>query len=77
MKNCKILEIKPINLDQPSSKNITTKTSKESITPKSLKELARDNIKLNNRDLDKMIAKKMINPYYFKDKGFYDFLKIN
>ena len=59
-------------VDQPS-------TSKEDIknNPKSLKELARDKIILNNKDLNKEIAKKMLNPYYFKEKCFYDFLKIN
>ena len=45
--------------------------------PKSLKELSRDKIKLNDRELNKALAKKMINPYYFKDKNFYNFLKIN
>ena len=60
------------NILQPttSKKNIT-------INPLSLKELARDNIKLTDKELNKEIAKKMINPYYFKDKEFYDFLKIN
>ena len=61
--------------------NITNKpsSSKEdkNFNPKSLKELARDKIKLNDRELNKEIAKKMLNPYYFKDKDFYNFLKIN
>ena len=52
-------------------------TSRKLNNPLSLKEIARDNITLNNRELNKLIAKKMINPYYFKDKSFYDFLKIN
>ena len=47
------------------------------MNPKDLKELARDNINLNDRELNKEIAKKMLNPYYFKDKDFYNFLKIN
>ena len=54
-------------------------TSKEDIVnnPKSLKELARDKIKLNNRELNKEIGKKMFNPYYFKNKNLYNILKIN
>ena len=71
-------------LDQSSiehQENIINKpsSSKENknFNPKSLKELARDKIKLSNKDLDKEIAKKMLNPYYFKDQSFYDFLKIN
>ena len=55
----------------------TTSRENTAINPKSLKELARDNIKLTDKELNKEIAKKMLNPYYFKDKEFYDFLKIN
>ena len=31
--------------------------------PKSLKQIARDNIRLDDRQLNKELAKKMINPY--------------
>ena len=62
-------------------KNIADKpsTSKEDIKniPKSLKELARDKINLKDKDLNKQIAKKMLNPYYFKNKNLYNVLKIN
>ena len=36
--------------------------------PKSLKQLARDNVKLHDEQLNKEIAKKMINPYYFTER---------
>ena len=36
---------------------------------KSLKQLARDNIKLDDKQLNKGIVKKMINPYYFTDRA--------
>ena len=37
--------------------------------PKSLKQLARNNIKLDDKQLNKEIAKKMLNPYYFTDRN--------
>ena len=37
--------------------------------PKTLKQRARENIKMNDKELDKEIAKKMINPYYFIDEN--------
>ena len=45
--------------------------------PKSLKQLARDNINLNNEQLNKELAKKMINPYYFTDRNLQVGFKIN
>ena len=64
-----------------NQENIINKpsSSKENknFNPKSLKEIARDKIKLSNKDLDKEITKKMLNPYCFKDQSFYDFLKTN
>ena len=33
--------------------------------PKPLRQLARKNIKLDDKQLNKELAKKMINPYYF------------
>ena len=45
--------------------------------PKSLKQLARNNIKLDDKQLNKELAKKMPNPYYFTDKNLKVGLKIN
>ena len=38
---------------------------KKIYNPKSLKQLARNNIRLDDKQLKKELAKKMINPYYF------------
>ena len=38
------------------------------INPKPLGQLARDNIRLDDKQLNKELAKKMINPYYFTDR---------
>ena len=43
---------------------------KKLYNPKSLKQLARDNIRLDDKQLNKELAKKMLNPYYFTDKNF-------
>ena len=45
--------------------------------PKSLKQLARDNIKLDDKQLNKELAKNMINPYYFTDRALQVGFKIN
>ena len=45
--------------------------------PKSLKQLARNNIRLDDKQLKKELAKKMINPYYFLDKKLKVGFKIN
>ena len=45
--------------------------------PKSLKQIARDNILLDDRQLNKELAKKMINSYYFTDKNLKVGFKIN
>ena len=50
---------------------------KKIYNPKSLKQLARNNIKLDNKQLNKEIAKKMINPYYFTDRNLQVGFKIN
>ena len=42
---------------------------KKIYNPKSLKQLARNNIKLDDKQLNKKLARKMINPYYFPDKN--------
>ena len=36
--------------------------------PKTLKQKAGENIEMNDKALDKDLAKKMINPYYFIDE---------
>ena len=35
--------------------------------PKSLKQIARDNIRLDDKQINKELAKKILNPYYFTD----------
>ena len=45
--------------------------------PKSLKQLARNNIKLDDKQLNKELAKKMLNPYYFTDRNLKVAYKIN
>ena len=45
--------------------------------PKSLKQLARDNIKLDDKQLNIELAKKMNNPYYFTDRNLKVGFKIN
>ena len=37
--------------------------------PKSLKQLARDNIKLDDKQLNEELTKNMLNRYYFTDKN--------
>ena len=37
--------------------------------PKTLQQLARQKIKMNDKELDKEIAKRMVNPYYFIDEN--------
>ena len=45
--------------------------------PKRLRQLARDNIRLDERQLNKELAKKMLNPYYFTDRALQVGFKIN
>ena len=45
--------------------------------PKRLKQIARENGKMNAKELDKEKAKKMINPYYFTDENLKIDFKIN
>ena len=45
--------------------------------PKSLKQIARNNIKLDDKQLNKELAKKMVNPYYFTDGNLRVGFKIN
>ena len=37
--------------------------------PKPLKQIARENIKLDDKQLNKDLAKKIFNPYYFTDRA--------
>ena len=37
--------------------------------PRSLRQLARDNIRLDDKQLNKELAKRMINPYHFTDRN--------
>ena len=45
--------------------------------PKSLKQLTRDNNNLDDKQLNKELAKKMVNPYYFTDRTLKVGFKIN
>ena len=51
--------------------------NKKIYNPKSTKQLARDNIRLNDKQLNKELAKKMLNPYYFTDRNLKVGFKIN
>ena len=37
--------------------------------PKTLKQIARQNIKMNDKEFDKELDEKMINPYYFTNEN--------
>ena len=50
---------------------------KKIYNPQSLKKLARDNIRLDESQLNKELAKKMIDPYYFTDRNLRVGFKIN
>ena len=45
--------------------------------PRSLKQIGRDNIRLDDKQLNKELAKKMTNPYYFTDRNLKVGFKIN
>ena len=45
--------------------------------PKTLQQLARQNFKMNDKELEREIVKKMINPYYFIDENLKIGFKIN
>ena len=42
---------------------------KKIYNPKPLRQLARDNIKLDDKQFNKGLAKRMVNPYYFTDRA--------
>ena len=50
---------------------------KKIYNPRSLKQIARDNIRLDDKQLNKELAKKMNNPYYFTDRALQIGFKIN
>ena len=50
---------------------------KKLYNPKSLKQLSRNKINLDDKQLNKELAKKMINPYYFSDRNLRVAYKIN
>ena len=50
---------------------------KKIYNPKTLKEIAREKIKTNDKELDKILAKRVINPYYIFDKNLKTGFKIN
>ena len=50
---------------------------KKIYNPKSLKQIARDNNRLYDKQLNKELAKNLINPYYFTDKNLKVAYKIN
>ena len=44
---------------------------------KPLTQIARDNIKLDDKQINEELAKKMLNPYYFTDRNLIMGFKIN
>ena len=56
---------------------VENKIKKKTYNPESLRQLALDNIRLDDRQLNKDIAKKMINPYNFTDRNLKVAYKIN
>ena len=51
--------------------------NKETYNPKTLKQIAFENIKLDGEQLNKELAKEMLNPYYFTDRNLKLGFKIN
>ena len=43
--------------------------NEKSYNPKPLKQIARENFKIDDKQLNKELAKKMVNPYYVTDKA--------
>ena len=50
---------------------------KKIYNPETLKQIARENIKINDEKLDKELAKKRNNPFYFIDEKLKNGFKIN
>ena len=51
--------------------------NKKIFNPNSLKQMARDNLRLDDKHLNKELARKMLNPYYFTDRNLKVGFKIN
>ena len=51
--------------------------NKKVYNPKTLKQIAKENIKIDDKQLNKDLAKRMINRYYFTDRNLKVGLKIN
>ena len=47
------------------------------LNPKPLRQIARDNIRLDDKQLNKELARRMLNPYYFTDRALQVGFKIN
>ena len=74
LENKKLFEmIIPEWLFPETAENKINKT----FNPKSLKQIARDNFKLDDKQPNKELAIKMINPYYFTDRNLKVGFKIN
>ena len=58
-------------------KELVENKIKKIYNPKSLKQLANDNFRLDDKQLNKEMARKMINPYYFTDSNLKVGFKIN
>ena len=69
-------EIIPEWLFKEEQAHIKNKT-KIVYNPKTLKQIGSENIEISDKELDKELAKKMINPYYFTDKILKIGFKIN
>ena len=50
---------------------------KKVYNPNSLRQIARDNIRLDDKQLNKELARRMINPYYFTARNLRAGFKIN
>ena len=50
---------------------------KKLYNPKPLRQIARDNVKLDDKELNKELAEKMLNPYYFTDRNLNLEFKVN
>ena len=46
-------------------------------SPKTLKQIARENFKMNDEEIEEKLAEKMINSYYFTDENLKIGFKIN
>ena len=73
----KNMEQNEMNIPELLFKEPVENKFKKIYNPKSLKQLARNNIKLDDKQLNKELSKKMINPYYFTDRKMKVAYKIN